>query len=642
MLELGLRVFGYGPNLSLFRQENIWGRPYLQMNPDIKFRYFGTTDFQPSTDPEFFQLPKPQGEYRIFTLGESTTAGYPYWYNGAFPAYLRTRLNAVFPGRRIEVINLGMTATNSYTALDIVTELGKYQPDLIIYYGGHNEFYGALGVASNLSVGSYRFVTEIYLKLVHLRTFQLLRNTIQWVGNLFGKSAGPISRGTEMEKVARGHLVPYDSPLYQSAYSIFRENLKGIRKYCRARGIPLIMGTQVSDMRDQPPFVSRNPAGITGDAKTEFQKLFEDGERSQADGKWDSAEADYRLAIKLDSLYADAHYRLAQCLDTAGHKSEALQQYTMARNYDQLRFRTDSNFNNLIRSMDDGKTCFVTDVEKTFESLSPDSLIGHNLILEHLHPNSNGAFAIAKCYAAVMHDNGLFESRAGWDRADTIGDRELWNKRLVTDIDEHMANLSVDWLISGWPFRNQAPALKAVSRLDTLDWIAEEAVAGKVSWSAAHILAADFYKNRGNWDEVAAIYRSLLSEAQLDISLRTDVEEAYQRANQLREAAKVLLPSIEIYPTLQAYRSLGDIMMRLANPDSAVKFYEKMDDFAQTREERLRNGMVISYAYAKAGQYENAKRRLLAMLAEAPDYQAAKKLLDDVRALESSSSTSTK
>ena len=47
-----------------------------------------------------------------------------------------------------------MTATNSFTTLDFARELVDCQPDLYIVYDGHNEFYGALGVASRESPGT--------------------------------------------------------------------------------------------------------------------------------------------------------------------------------------------------------------------------------------------------------------------------------------------------------------------------------------------------------------------------------------------------------------------------------------------------------------------------------------------------------
>ena len=104
-------------------------------------------------------------------------------------------------------------------------------------------------------------------------------------------------------------------------------------------------------------------------------------------------------------------------LDVEGRKTEALHQYTLARDCDELRFRTDSKFNDLIRSMDDHEYCFVADIEADFKALSPDSLIGYNLITEHLHPNSRGYFEIAKSFAQSMHQHGVLATSKNGTRS---------------------------------------------------------------------------------------------------------------------------------------------------------------------------------------------------------------------------------
>ncbi|HLF19745.1 MAG TPA: hypothetical protein VI704_03050, partial [Bacteroidota bacterium] len=260
--ELLLRWFNYGPDLSLFTQHEIRGQKYYLMNPEVKSRYFGTLNFAPTTSPEYFLASKPAGTYRIFCLGGSTTVGYPYWYNGSFSSYLRDRLKAAFPQRNLEIINLGMTATNSFTVLDMARELVACQPDLIIVYDGHNEFYGALGVASQQTVGSSRIAAQLYLRMVHVRTFQFLRDWIQTILGFFSSPDRPRSRSTMMETLARNRYVSFGSSLYESAFSAFKENLEDLKAICREEDIPLLIGTQVSNLRDRPPFISNNSLAL--------------------------------------------------------------------------------------------------------------------------------------------------------------------------------------------------------------------------------------------------------------------------------------------------------------------------------------------------------------------------------------------
>ncbi|RMF09153.1 MAG: hypothetical protein D6762_04305, partial [Candidatus Neomarinimicrobiota bacterium] len=129
-----------------------------------------------------FRKHKPAGGIRIFVLGGSTTAGYPTLFSGSFPTMLRTRLEAMYPDRTIEVVNLGMTAVNTYTVRDFARECLSYEPDALVIYSGHNEFYGALGTGSSQRPfwGSNRSLTLAYIALKKTRLFQLWTHLEDW------------------------------------------------------------------------------------------------------------------------------------------------------------------------------------------------------------------------------------------------------------------------------------------------------------------------------------------------------------------------------------------------------------------------------------------------------------------------------
>jgi hypothetical protein len=176
LLEGGLRVAGYGHDTRLFVQVETAGQRYYTINPDVTRRYFSDHDFGTYTSRDRFRVEKPPGTYRIFALGASTTIGFPYMFNGSFSSLLRDRLYAHFPERKVEVVNVGITAVNSYTVADIAREVMRYEPDLLIVYAGHNEFYGAFGVGSAEQVGGRRWMVKAYLVAQRSKTFQLLRD----------------------------------------------------------------------------------------------------------------------------------------------------------------------------------------------------------------------------------------------------------------------------------------------------------------------------------------------------------------------------------------------------------------------------------------------------------------------------------
>src|SRR4029077_5028021 len=86
-----------------------------------------------------FRADKLPGTFRIFVIGESEAAGVPYNTSLAFASWLGKRLAAEAPGVRWEVVNAALGGLQSWSALDVVREIARYQPDLLVVYLGHNE-----------------------------------------------------------------------------------------------------------------------------------------------------------------------------------------------------------------------------------------------------------------------------------------------------------------------------------------------------------------------------------------------------------------------------------------------------------------------------------------------------------------------
>src|ERR1700690_2298062 len=91
LIEGSLRLLGYGNDLALFvpAPPGLADRELLRVNPDIARRYFTESRLVPRPLPDFFMLRKPANGYRIFVMGESATAGFPYPGNMAFSRILQ-------------------------------------------------------------------------------------------------------------------------------------------------------------------------------------------------------------------------------------------------------------------------------------------------------------------------------------------------------------------------------------------------------------------------------------------------------------------------------------------------------------------------------------------------------------------------
>ena len=627
LLELFLRIIQYGPNLSLFATHTLRGREYCVMNPEIKGRYFFQVDFRPGTAPHYFLNPKPAGTYRIFCLGASTTVGYPYWFNGSFSAFLRDRLTAIFPNKNIEVINLGMTATNSYTVADVARELPQVQPDCIIVYDGHNEFYGALGVASHESPGRLRWVNRLYLRLVRLRTVLLMRDLISGVAGLLGNSDDGLPSGTMMERLSRGQYVPYGSKMYREGLAVFRENLEELRDICVRAGVPLIVSTQVSNIRRQPPFVSKSDPESPIADRVAFNVAFNDAIADYLNGHFSSALSKLRGITGHDTLRADLHFRIAQCLDTLNRPVEAHAEYVRARDLDQLRFRASGDINNAIRSMADGARVIVADLEKAFAASSPDSLTGNEFIVEHLHPNLSGYFMMAREYAGILRAHGFVGDAGEWHPADTLNDARLWEERSATVLDEMVAARKTAILTSGWPFRDEPPTVTAIPMTDTLGEFVELLSRSRLSWKDAHMEAAAYYSLHRNFNEAFREYRVVAIELPLDPTPLVSLGELLVRAGKPDEARQAFQRSLQREETTRAYSGLGGIALLAGAVTEAASYYQKAVGISHTLEERAEGRYNLALLYLRTGDRERAREGLKEVVRTMPSHREATELL---------------
>lgn len=631
LLEIGLRTMDYGTQLSLFTTQVFRGKTYYLFNHQVKARYFPDIRFAPSTTREYFTLPKPVGTFRIFVLGGSTAAGYPYGANGSFGAFLRQRLARVFPERRIEIINLGMTGTDSFTVLDIARELPAYGPDLVIVYDGHNEFYGGLGVQSRGLLGGFRTTTLVYLRLLHSRAFLLLRDAYTHLRGLFRPSPQDAPHDVSLESLAQGNEVPYGSPTYAEALQSFEENLTDLRMFCTEHQLPLILASQVSNLRGQPPFVSGQDPSLSVDARRKFDGDCRTAEKAWNEHRWTDALSAYRNAASLDSLHAATHFAIGRCLDILGDRLEARMHYIRARDYDELRFRASSDFNNAILRQARNAAVETVDMERLFMAYSPDSLIGNELILEHLHPNSSGYFLMAKGFASAIRHIGGIADEEQWARCDTVGDRTLWNERTVTDVDERIALERTARVTSTYPFTAPSLSVPAAFPQDSLQTLVLRVIDGQWGAGDAHVAAAEYYTRRGQLQEAEREYSTLIFLDSLEVGSYLGLARLYFQQGRLEEASRVVSTSLHVEPTGMAYAMLGDIALETGNNESAATAYEEALPLLSAPEEQASVLYQQALAELAMRHRDKARRDLERALAASPQHELSLTLLRELQ-----------
>ncbi|MBD3288429.1 tetratricopeptide repeat protein [candidate division KSB1 bacterium] len=572
LLEMILALTNYGGYLKLVKT-NVTDDRYYQLNYDVGKKYFPKYRITTAVSYDVFLKQKPENGYRIFVMGGSSAAGYPYMNNGAFSRMLRTRLIEQFPERHIEVVNTAMPAVNTFTVLDFVRELVRYQPDAFLLYTGHNEFYGGLGAGSTEALGRSRSLIKFYLFLQNFKTVQLVRNGIGWIrGSFTGGESRQKGDATLMERMVGEQEIAYRSPVYQRAHRFFEENLREIIHIARKNSAEVMIGDLVANIRDQKPFVS---VFTNEDEKDDWRQMVEQGIERQQNGDYPAAVEFYHQAKAVDSSPAALYFLLGQCYEQMLMPDSARANYYRAKDYDALRFRASEDFNRTIHELGAELKVPVVPLVRRFEQASPENLIGDNLMTDHLHPNLEGFFLIAKSFYEEMQQNDMIV--ATWNPKQMPPDSVLKEQSGVTEMDLVAAQLKIDILKGGWPFKpkgtiNKAIYFKPENYLEQTVWQWQQ---HELNWEEAHVKMAEYYTKTGALEKAAAEYQALSIGTPYNESPYLKLAEIRILQKNYNDAFTVLQKSLEISDSHYANKWIGTILLNRGKAEEAVPYLVK-------------------------------------------------------------------
>jgi len=506
--ELGLRLAGFGHDREPLFIPSPQQAGYLQANPRVVTRFFTDPARAPNVSIEttYFAASKPPGSFRVFVQGESSAAGFPYGLSAALAGVLDRRLEQSFPDREIEVISTAMAAVNSYALLDLADEIIAQQPDAVLVYVGHNEFLGFLGVGSAMRFAASPALTRMFLAVRDWRLFQLLsRAYASW------RPAPPAPTASAdeslMARVAGERSITLRSDLFNQGVQQFEDNLGRLLAKYRAAGIPVFIGTLVSNERDQAPLAVL--AGVETEAAGAAQTAF--------------------LAAQDD--------------EQAGNHDSARHGYAWARDLDPLRFRAPSVFNEVIRRVADANGATVVDVHAAFEAASERGLIGAKLLLEHVHPNLEGYFLLADAFYDALIAQGLPGTP---DVVLDEAEARAWMP--VSDVDRLLGDYKVRRIVAGWPFKPRFSAPQLPPPASEAERLAQEMYHERISWPAAHDALRRHYQAAGDKQGYAQATSILADAFPVGGLLQFEAAAALIELGRPREAVRYSSRAIELEP----------------------------------------------------------------------------------------------
>jgi len=533
LFEGALRLFHYGYDSSLFIEQP-HNSDYLVFNPEAGKRYFTDQLNATTGNREPFRKAKAAGTLRLFVLGESTTIGYPYFHNGSFHRWLQYRLMRSFPDKKLEIVNISLTAVNSYTVLGFAREVVDYQPDAILIYTGHNEYYGALGVGSTNRLGSSPALINGLLWLRQFRVVQLLTQAWGKIARLFSAGASKAGK-TRMELMVGDQQIGYGSPLFDLGLQQFKTNMGKTLEIFHRRGIPVFLSNVVSNLRDQQPFVSLPAAGSASDN-------FAAGVRAWAQGDYPTAKQAYIRAKDLDAL----RFRAPEGIDSIIEE--------LSRQYDNTH---------------------LVDTRGAFQSASDHGIVGNSLLLEHVHPNLMGYALLSDVFFRALQQQGLIPT----DSTHELGLAQLMSDMPITRVDSLTGAFKIQNLRNNWPFNNSGQEGAAPSRAAWHLTTEEEDLAYAVAfehlpWEEAMRQLYDYYSKTEDWTKAASVMEALCLEHPSEIVWFDKTAMLYGKIKQEEKSIFYFREAFDREPSFDRARYLFVLCLQTDQPAAAIPYLD--------------------------------------------------------------------
>jgi len=414
-LELGLRLFGYGYPTEFFLKTEIGGKDYYVSNDRFGYRFFPPA-LARTPVPLRMAVKKPAHSYRIFVFGESAAMGDPDPTFGAW-RYLQVLLRERFPGTDFEVFCVAMTAINSHAILPIARECARCDGDLWIIYMGNNEMVGPFGAGTIFGsrvAGINQIRAELAIKST--KVGQLLDSLMQRRDDR--ASTPKVWSGLNMFK---DHQIRYDDPNRLRAYANFKKNLNGILRAGQNAGVPVILSTVGSNLKDCAPFGSLHSAGLNETQKMEWDEIYQEGITLESSGDHADALKKYEQAAAIDPQYAELHFRAGRCQLALTNAEQALSDFELARDDDTLAFRADGRLNRIIEDAAEAKVnhgVYFLDALGALAHNSPAKIPGNELFYEHVHLNFDGNYLLGRAFAEqtlkLLPKSILAQGKSDW------------------------------------------------------------------------------------------------------------------------------------------------------------------------------------------------------------------------------------
>jgi lysophospholipase L1-like esterase len=373
-----------------------------------------------------FLAHKPAGTFRVFVVGGSSAAGFPYPPEYAFAAWVERELQARRPDLSVEVVNAAVAGYGTRRVLLVVRELGAYEPDLVIVYSGHNEWAERRYYSRLIDMDPRLF--SLREQIVETRLFTLLSRLVgrQQEDPEAAVRALVADRDREFREMfavlserSEGGGYPSAEDLRQRDL-VYRENLEAIVRASRAAGARVLLLGVAQNFSDWSPGASSHRSDLGDAERAAWKAAVADGDARAAAKDCAAALVDWSRALGIDEAHAGLHYRKARCHQGLGELEAARHHFALASDLDRVPHGAPAKLNAVARDVARREGATFVDLVSVLARASGPRLMGDDLFVDWAHPNLRAHQLIAGALVTALRNAGIPGPIEAWRDTDWI------------------------------------------------------------------------------------------------------------------------------------------------------------------------------------------------------------------------------
>lgn len=276
--------------------------------------------------------------------------------------------------------------------------------------------------------------------------------------------------------MAQNQYIELDSKVYKEGLNQFEGNMTDILEMAKKWKVPVILGTLACNLKDQPPFMS-----IKGKVNPPAAAVYLDAKAALAKKSYGAADSLFRYAKDLDGL----------------------------------RFRPPTEINTLIYKLGSEFNYPVVNIDSAFDAISPDHIVGDNLMTDHLHPTLHGYQIIGRLYYDEMEKAHLLPGSKPLGLSNGEQDSITVANFLFSTLDSIISNYRIKVLKDDWPYvdeKHKIPLYAMIAPKNYIDSLVYGFVRGNMDWITVQQAAAQWYASRQETVSFAGVMDVLISQ----------------------------------------------------------------------------------------------------------------------------------